>query len=123
LSDHLPNILRLMARWQDQELVAELVAEIVRPAVGRMIAEFGPERMEERSSLYAKHFRTLIASSPARGRIFREPLTALAAVLDRDFPGTARQRPEVDNDFLRSIGRELDIEGNDGRPTPSGRMS
>jgi nitrate reductase assembly molybdenum cofactor insertion protein NarJ len=122
LSDHLPNVLRLMARWQDQALVAELVDEIVRPAVGRMIAEFGPERMEQRSSLYARHFRTLIASSAERGTIFREPLAALAAVLDRDFPGTARKRPEEDNDFLRSIGRELDIEANEGRPTPSGRM-
>jgi hypothetical protein len=104
-------------------MVAELVEEIVRPAVARMIEEFRPERMEQRSSLYAKHFRTLITSSPARRTIFREPLAALAAVLDRDFPCTERKRPEEDNDFLRSIGRELDIEANEGRPAPSGRMS
>ena len=120
LSDHLPNVLRLMARWPDHEMVTELVQEVVRPAVERMVAEFGPERMEQRNSLYARHFRTLIASSAERGTIFREPLAALAAVLDRDFERTERKPPERNNDFLQSIGRELDIEADEGHPAPSG---
>ena len=120
LSDHLPNILRLLARWRDQQLVTELVQEVLRPAVERMIAEFGPARMEQRNGLYARHFKTLIASSAERGTIFREPLAALAAVLDRDFQRTERRPPERNNDFLQSIGRELDIEASEGRPTPTG---
>lgn len=120
LSDHLPNVLRLMARWPDHELVTELVQEVVRPAVERMVAEFGPERMEQRDRLYAKHFKTLIAASAERGTMFREPLAALAAVLDRDFQRIDRKPPERNNDFLQCIGRELDIEASEGRPTPSG---
>jgi nitrate reductase assembly molybdenum cofactor insertion protein NarJ len=120
LSDHLPNVLRLMARWPDHDLVIELVQEIVRPAVERMVAEFGPARMEQRNGLYAKHFKTLIASSAERGTMFREPLAALAAVLDRDFQRAERQAPVRNLDFLESLGRELDIEATEGRPTVSG---
>lgn len=120
LSDHLPNLLRLMARSGDQELVTELAQEIVRPAVAKMLAEFGPERMERRNKLYAKHFGTLIASSPERRMIFREPLAALAAVLDRDFERIERKLPERSGDFLQSIGRELDIEATEGRPSTAG---
>ena len=110
LSDHLPNVLRLLARWPDHDLVTELVQEVVRPAVERMIAEFAPARMEQRNRLYAKHFKTLIASSAERGTMFREPLAALAAVLDRDFQRIERKPPARNNDFLESLGRELDIE-------------
>jgi nitrate reductase assembly molybdenum cofactor insertion protein NarJ len=120
LSDHLPNVLRLMARWPDRALVTELVQEVVRPAVERMLAEFGPERMAQRDRLYAKHFKTLIAASAERGTMFREPLAALAAVLDRDFERAEPKPAERNSDFLQSIGRELDIEASEGRPTPSG---
>jgi nitrate reductase molybdenum cofactor assembly chaperone len=120
LSDHLPNVLRLMARWSDRELVTELVQEVVRPAVERMVAEFGPARMEQRNSLYARHFKTLIATSAERGTMFREPLAALAAVLDRDFERAEPKPDERKNDFLQSIGRELEIEDSEGRPATSG---
>jgi nitrate reductase assembly molybdenum cofactor insertion protein NarJ len=119
LSDHLPNVLRLMARWPDRAMVTELVQEVVRPAVERMVAEFGPERMAQRDRLYAKHFKTLIAASAERGTMFREPLAALAAVLDRDFDRAEPKPAERNSDFLQSIGRELDIEASEGRPTPS----
>jgi nitrate reductase assembly molybdenum cofactor insertion protein NarJ len=116
LPDHLPNVLRLIARWQDSEMVVEFVEEILHPALERMIAEFGSERMEQRNRLYEKHFKTLIASSAERGTIFREPLAALVTVLREDFGLCESARPEQQNDFLRSIGRELDIETDDSRP-------
>jgi nitrate reductase assembly molybdenum cofactor insertion protein NarJ len=122
LPDHLPNVLRLVAVWEDRELVAEFVEEILHPALERMVAEFGPRRMEERNGLYKKHFKTLIASSAERGTMFREPLTAVLQVLREDFALSDWKPPEQDNDFLRSIGRELDIEANEGRSAPSGRM-
>jgi len=122
LPDHLPNVLRLIARWQDPGMVVEFVEEILHPALQRMIAEFGTERMEQREQLYAKHFKTLIASSAERGIIFREPLAALVAVLREDFGLAESQRPEHKSDFLRSIGRELDIEASEGRPAPPRSM-
>ena len=122
LPDHLPNVVRLIARWQDRELVTEFVQEILHPALERMIAEFGPKRMEQRNGLYKKHFKTLIATSTERGTIFRMPLAAVLAVLKQDFRLAAWKPPEQDNDFLRSIGRELDIEAAEGRPSRSGRI-
>jgi nitrate reductase assembly molybdenum cofactor insertion protein NarJ len=116
LPDHLPNVLRLMSRWQDRELVVEFVEEVLHPALERMTAEFAPKRMEQRNALYRKHFKTLIASSAERGSIFRRPLAALLAVLRKDFDLSERERPEPESDFLRSVGRELDIEANEGRP-------
>lgn len=116
LPDHLPNVLHLMARWQDPEMVVEFVEHILHPALERMIAEFGGERMEQRHRLYEKHFKTLIASSADRGTMFREPLAALVTVLRADFALGAPARPERHNDFLRSIGSELDIETDESRP-------
>jgi hypothetical protein len=43
-------------------------------------------------------------------------------VLKQDFSLSEWKPPEQDNDFLRSIERELDIEANQGRPAKSGRM-
>jgi nitrate reductase assembly molybdenum cofactor insertion protein NarJ len=122
LPDHLPTVLRLIARWQDRELVTEFVEEILHPALERMIAEFGPQRMEQRNKLYQKHFKTVIASSPQRSTIFLKPLVAVREVLREDFGLSESELPEQGNDFLRSVGRELDIEANEGRPARSGRI-
>jgi len=122
LPDHLPNVLRLVARWDDPEIRAEFVEEILHPALLRMSGEFGPRRMEERNRLYRKHFKTLIASSAERGTIFRRPLAALISVLEEDFSLSAREQTEPASDFLRSIGRELEIEASEGRPSKSGSM-
>ncbi len=122
LPDHLPNVLRLVARWQDPEIRAEFVEEILHPALRMMIEEFGSSRMQERNRLYKKHFKTLIASSEERGTIFRIPLAALVAVLEEDFSFSPREISEPASDFLRSIDRELEIEATEGRPSKSGSM-
>ncbi len=122
LPDHLPNVLRLMARWEDRELAAEFTQEILYPALERMVSEFEPQRSEQRDGLYEKHYRTLIASSAKRRNIFREPLRAVIAVLKADFTLTDWVPPEQDNDFLNAIGRELEIESSDGLPTRSGEV-
>jgi hypothetical protein len=78
--------------------------------------------MEARNGLYKKHFKTLIVSSAERGTMFREPLSAVLEVLRIDFGLEPWTAPEHDNDFLRSVGRELEIEANEGRPAKSGGM-
>ncbi len=122
LPDHLPTVLRLVARWSDPEILAEFVEEILHPALRRMIEEFGPSRLQERHRLYKKHFKTLIASSDERGTIFRGLLEALDAVLREDFRLSTRETPEMVSDFLQSVGRELEIEASEGRPSKSGSM-
>ena len=122
LPDHLPTVLRLIARWEDRELAQEFVQEILHPALEGMVAEFSQRRMATREGLYQKHYKTLIISSAERGTMFRAPLAALVEVLKEDFELAEWKPPEVDNDFLGSIGRELEIEANKGKPSPTGSM-
>ena len=122
LPDHLPNVLRLLARWEDRALAAEFAAEILQPALERMIAAFGPRHMRQRNELYEKHFKTLIASSPARATMFRSPLAAVLEAVRDDFALPAWVPPERDNDFLHSIERELEVEADRPIPVDSGRM-
>lgn len=119
LPDHLPAVLRLMARWEDRALAAEFATLILYPAVEGMIAEFGPDRTARRDALYEKHYRTLIAGSE-RATMFREPLAAVRAVLAQDFDLTHWRPPERDNDFLRTLGRELEIDADEARPARAG---
>ena len=117
LSDHLPNILRLTARWQDREILVELVEEILRPALGQMIAEFGQDRIVARDALYKKHFKTLISTNAKRSTVYSLPLQALAAVLDEDFALHDRVRSAPPkNDFLTSVRQELEIEADQEAP-------
>jgi nitrate reductase assembly molybdenum cofactor insertion protein NarJ len=122
LPDHLPTVLRLLARWRNPELATEFVEALLHPALEMMIAEFEPNHMEERNRLYQKHFKTLIASSRERSTIYREPLAALLAVLRVDFELSELERPVQVSDFLSSIGRELDIEASEGRRAKSRSM-
>ncbi|MFQ5703191.1 MAG: hypothetical protein ACE5HT_04140 [Gemmatimonadales bacterium] len=122
LPDHLPNVLRLISKWRDRGLVSEFVEEILYPALARMLEEFEPQRTSQRDGLYKKHYKTLIEYSAMHGTIFRKPLAAVLEVLKQDFKLTAWKPPEQDNDFLRTIGRELDIEATEGRPARSGRI-
>ena len=120
LSDHLPNVLRLIAKWQDPELVAEFVNEILHPAIDNMIYEFGADRILERNRLYRKHYKTLIASSANRGTMYIDALQGLLAVLKQDFNLADHRRPEQRSDFLRSLGREMEIEDEDAIPAQAG---
>lgn len=122
LPDHLPNVLRLVARWEDRELATEFVEEVLHPCLERMIAEFGQRRSQARDGLYQKHYKTLIVSSAERATIYREPLAAVLAVLKQDFALPEWTPVEENNDFLGRIGQELEIEANEGKAAKSGGM-
>jgi len=110
LPDHLPNVLRLLARWEDLALRSEFVEWILYPAVERMVSEFEIRRTVARDELYRKHYKTLIVTSPERGGMFRYPLEALREVLRADFDPGVRSPHHDANDFLRGVERELEIE-------------
>ncbi len=113
LADHLPNVLRLLARLTDDELIDELVQQIIGPAVNKMIDEFSEERVEKKNESYEKHYQTLI-ETPSTSRdavtLYRYSLRSLLEVLKADF-GVAEQIPVVmTSDFLQSISSENEIE-------------
>jgi len=127
LADHLPNVLRLIPKLKDQDLLEELVEQILVPALMLMIREFDPERIAKKNASYQKHYKTLI--DPAGGcdsTIYRLALEAVLKVLARDFPVTETMtklsdwsnRPQT-MDFLRLVEKEMDIE-RDANPVNSG---
>jgi nitrate reductase assembly molybdenum cofactor insertion protein NarJ len=127
LADYLPNLLRLIPKLEDQELLGELVGQILVPALMLMTREFEPERIARKNANYRKHYKTLI--DPARGSdatAYGRLLRAVMHVLEKDFQVTetiARlskwsSRPQS-ADFLRLVEREMDIE-RDANPANSG---
>lgn len=119
LPDHLPNVLRLLARWDDLELAAELVRHLVLPAVRQMVCEFSLDRMTRRDALYRKHHKTLIDVSPLGAAVFQHPLAALDAVLTAEFGAEEAELPARSADFLSSVEREMEIEERGAGARPS----
>jgi nitrate reductase molybdenum cofactor assembly chaperone len=116
LPDHLPNVLRLIAAMQKPQLREELIEKIVGPALRKIIGEFDPDRLEKQNAAYVKHYKTLIDRSERYGIIYRGPLRALYAVLERDFNvGTDIEPSAVrESRFLNSIRTEMRLECNGG---------
>lgn len=127
LADHLPNLLRLIPNLRNLELRAELVSEILIPALLFMLQEFEPSRTQKRNANYQKHYKTLIETVPGSdATIYRLALKALLSVLATDFQMAevvaqlstrSDRKPSVD--FLGLIEKEMEIEEG-ANPTNSG---
>jgi nitrate reductase assembly molybdenum cofactor insertion protein NarJ len=122
LADHLPNLLRLLVVIGEDpektELVEELVEEILAPALRQMIAEFDPERLEEKDESYLQHYKTLIETPDEYFTAYCSCLKAVNLVLSQDFSleEKAAVGPpllEQSADFLKSLRQEMEIEGHD----------
>jgi nitrate reductase molybdenum cofactor assembly chaperone len=113
LADHLPNLLRLMAAHQDEELINDLANEILGPALRQMIGEFSADRIEKRNVSYQKHYKTLI-ETPAVDcdavTLYQYALKALYQVLQQDFSLSNKISLKLTSDFLASVGQENEIE-------------
>ena len=127
LADHLPNVLRLMSKLKDQELLEELVEQILVPALMLMIREFEPERIARKNANYRKHYKTLIdPAGDCDSTSYRLALEAVLKVLARDFTVSETMgklsdwsnRPQT-VDFLQLVEKEMDIE-RDANPVNSG---
>ncbi len=110
LADHLPNMLRLIAKMQDQELMRELVREIIFPALKKMIKEFDPDRLQIKKKSYKKHYKTLIDVSKTRETAYLNCLRALDQMFSRDFVLGEKLRSKPSSEFLRSVVNEMEIE-------------
>ncbi len=111
LADHLPNLLRLMSKSQDTELIHELAQEILAPALRTMIAEFELQRIAEKNKLYQKHYKTLIETSQAQARVYQQALKALFIVIKEDFGVSEESLNEyLHHDFFGSLKTEMSVE-------------
>lgn len=113
LADHLPNLLRLLAKLEDEELRAELVDSILAPALREMLAEFSAERIQKKNESYKKHYKTIIDTPFVANEaltLYQFPLKALYEVLKQDFPIAEADSSTQTSDFLGSLRRENEIE-------------
>jgi nitrate reductase assembly molybdenum cofactor insertion protein NarJ len=113
LADYLPNILRLMAAHEDEDLILDLAHEILAPALREMTGEFDPGRVEKRNVSYKKHYKTLIDNPDVHSEavtLYQYALNSLYQVLKQDFSLVETIPLKLTSDFLASIGRENEIE-------------
>ncbi len=113
LADYLPNLLRLLAALEDEDLISDLVNAILAPALREMIGEFNPDRVEKRNISYQKHYKTLI-ETPAVAieavTLYQFALNSLYQVLKQDFSLLETIPLKITRDFLTSVSRENKIE-------------
>ncbi len=113
LADYVPNLLRLMAVIEDEDVLRDLAYAILGPALLEMIGEFSTERIEKRDISYEKHYKTLIETPAVASEavtLYQYALKALYAVLKQDFSLIETMPLKRSSDFLASVSRENQIE-------------
>ena len=111
IADHLPNLLCLIPKLKDEELLRELVEEFIAPAVRKMVEEFNPEKLTKKNELYKKHYKTLIEIPGNNNTVYQCALKALYLVLQKDFDVKEKNPQDyANNDFLRAVSTEMDVE-------------
>ncbi len=111
LSDHMPNVLRLLPLMQDQLIIDELVKQIIAPSLQRMIRGFAPEEIKLKDKFYKRKHKTIIDRPDAYYTLYQQALEALLSVLKIDFEFEEEELREKTSDFLRNITTEEKIEG------------
>ncbi|MCF8242108.1 MAG: hypothetical protein K9J16_12030 [Melioribacteraceae bacterium] len=109
LSDHLPNVLRLLAKLEDEELRADIISLILYPALRKIESEFDSKHIEKKSKVYHKHHRTIIERNESYGLIYRRTIQTLLVMLEEDFSEII-DIPVNDKSFSNQITKELEIE-------------
>jgi nitrate reductase assembly molybdenum cofactor insertion protein NarJ len=113
LADYVPNLLRLMAVIEDEEVLHDLAYAILGPALLEMIGEFSTDRVEKRNKSYEKHYKTLIevpAVASEAVTLYQFALKSLYAVLKQDFALIETMPLQRSDEFLASVSRENKIE-------------
>jgi len=111
LSDHLPNVLRLLPKMKDDFIVEELVKKIIAPSLRRMIRGFEPEQIELKDKFYKRKHKTLIDRPDEHYTIYQKTLEVLLLVLNQDFGFAESEPQEKTSDFLKNIVTEVKLEG------------
>lgn len=115
LADHLPNLLRLMDRLTDEDLLRDLAYAILAPALLEMIGEFSPGRLQKKNEANTKQYKTLIDTPPVQlsaVTLYKFALRTLYEVLKQDFSLIQSIPLARSSDFIESLTRENVIENN-----------
>ena len=106
LSDHLPNVLRLLPKMKDEVMRNEIALRLVIPAVVKMIGEFDAKKIEKKDEIYKKNLKTIIDYSQQYRTVYQTLLQALFTALKKDFgydPGSTDVPPGVEEQDINNL--------------------
>lgn len=109
LADHLPNVLRLLGKLNDNDLLEDIISLLLKPALSKIALEFDSKHIEKKSKVYQKHHRVIIEKDEHHALVYRNAIDTLLLMLNKDFPGNGLDSTE-DKNFTRQISSELEIE-------------
>jgi nitrate reductase molybdenum cofactor assembly chaperone len=109
LADHLPNVLKLLGKLNDEDLRSDIITFILIPALTKIASEFDAKHIEKKSNVYKKHHRTMIHQNELYGTIYQKPIQALLKMIDKDFSNEIVNFLS-DQNFSHQISNELEIE-------------
>lgn len=108
LPDNLPNILTLMPKIQDKELIEELSLMILIPGLKKMLQEFNSSKLQRKTEALKKKHNALIMEGMPDGNVYQYALAALLGVLEMDFKDQINEKPlpkpPIINPFITSCG-------------------
>jgi len=85
LSDHLPNVLRLLPKMKAIALRNEIATSLVIPAVIKMRNEFDAEKIEKKNVIYKKFLKVILDYSEQYRTVYQAAFETLLLVLKSDF--------------------------------------
>lgn len=110
LADHLPNLLRLIIRLDDNELADELADTIICPALGKIVEDFSEEKMKKKNDVYAKHHKTVIDMPDKYARSYLHALKCILMIVSEDFGVVMNNSNSKASGFIDSIVNEFEVE-------------
>ncbi|MCK9451670.1 MAG: hypothetical protein M0Q90_08265 [Bacteroidales bacterium] len=100
LADHLPNLLRLLPKMNDEAIRGELATFLLLPAVVKMTSEFSYEKIDKKDVVYKKHQKVILEYSPNYRTVYQKCLKTLFLALKNDFG----YEPEPDKKSVEAQG-------------------
>lgn len=85
LADHLPNLLLLLSKHDDDDFKNDLVGLIIKPALKKIINEFETVNIEKKNKVYQKHHKTIIQQEKKYGTVYQSILKSLLMILDINY--------------------------------------
>jgi len=110
LGDHISNLLRLLPRLEDDELINELVKQIIHPALTKIIEDFNPDKLKSKNELYKKHHKTLIEMSDKYATYYKYAFITLFILIKKDFNIEEPLANVKTSEFLDSVKNEFETE-------------
>jgi len=108
LADHLPNLLLLLSKHDEDDFKNDLVGLIIKPALKKIIDEFETVNIEKKNKVYQKHHKTIIQQEKKYGTVYQSILKSLLMILEMDFKDDYKNLLN-DKSFKSEFAKEMEL--------------